>query len=239
MFRWGVAEGLVAPDVAQALAMVPGLRHGRSTAPEGKKVRPVDAKIVEETLAQLSSTVQAMVRLQTLTGMRSGEVCILRPGDIDRTGDAWEYRPPEHKNIHRGQERIVYFGPQAQGILRPFLLRPADAFCFCPREVDSRRRADVAAQRKTPLSCGNRAGTNRRRQPKRKPGERYTPGSYQYAVRRACDKAFPAPTETSVRKRLRVRLDIRRTSQKPDFGITTTLYQPLAMPPGSAPPIAA
>ena len=193
----GVAEGMVAPHVPQALAMVPGLRRGRSTAPEGKKVRPVDPGLVEATMPHLSPTLQAMVRLQTLTGMRSGEVCILRPADLDRSGDVWEYRPAEHKNAHRGQERTVYLGPQAQDVLRPYLLRPADAFCFCPREAEARRRAEVSEHRKTPLSCGNRAGTNRQRRPRRRPGDRYTPGSYQYAVRRACDKAFPASKEVA------------------------------------------
>lgn len=195
VFRWGVTEGMVGPDVPQALAMVPGLRRGRTLAPDGKKVRPADTAIVEATLPHLSPTLQAMVRLQMLTGMRSGEVCILRPGDVDRSADVWEYRPAEHKNSYRGQERIVYLGPQAQDILRPYLLRAADAYCFCPREVNARRRAELSANRKTPLSCGNRPGTNRRQQPKREPGERYTPASYQYAVRRACDRAFPPADE--------------------------------------------
>jgi integrase len=195
VFRWGVAEGLVAPDVALALGMVPGLRRGRTVAPEGKKIRPVEDALVEATLPKLSPTLKAMVRLQQLTGMRPGELVILRPCDIDRSGDMWEYRPAEHKNAHRDQERTVYLGPQAQDVLRPYLLRPADAYCFSPREVERQRRAQLSANRKTPLSCGNRPGTNRRRNAKRPPGDRYTTASYHYAIRRACDKAFPVPED--------------------------------------------
>ena len=45
----------------------------------------------------------------------------------------------------------------------------------------------------SPLSCGNRPGSNRRPQPKRKPQDRYTVDSYRRAIQRACDKAFPPP----------------------------------------------
>jgi len=49
------------------------------------------------------------------------------------------------------------------------------------------------ANRTTPLSCGNRPGTNRKRKPKRAAGEQYTTESYRRAIHRACDLAFPAP----------------------------------------------
>jgi integrase len=49
------------------------------------------------------------------------------------------------------------------------------------------------AVRKTPLSCGNRPGTNRRKKPRKQPGERYSTCSYRRAIQSACDKAFPHP----------------------------------------------
>lgn len=193
VFRWAASEALLPPTVAQSLAMVPGLRRGRSEAPEGKKVRPVEAEIVEATLPHLSPTVRAMVELQLLTGMRPGELVIMRPADIDRTGEVWEYRPRQHKNIHRDMDRVVYLGPKAQDILRPFLLRPAESFCFSPAEAEAKRRAELSARRTTPLSCGNRVGTNRVRKPRRKPGDFYPLDSYRWAIYRACDAAFPPP----------------------------------------------
>ncbi len=54
-----------------------------------------------------------------LTGVRPGEVCMMRTGDIDRTTSPLEYRPRTHKTAHRGHERVVCIGPKAQrGILR-------------------------------------------------------------------------------------------------------------------------
>jgi len=56
------------------------------------------------------------------------------------------------------------------------------------------------AARKTPLSCGNRPGTNVVAAPRRKPGTHYTVDSYRRAVERACDKAFPPPAPLARRE---------------------------------------
>lgn len=197
MFRWGVSEGMIPPDVPQALAMVPGLRKGHTTARENKKVRPADPKIVDATVLHLPPIVRAMVELQRATGMRPGEVCILRPCDIDRSGEVWEYRPASHKTANREQDRTVYIGPVGQEILRPYLLRDAEAYCFSPADSEARRRAELHESRKTPLSCGNRPGTNRTAKPKRRVGNKYTTQSYFVAVNRACDRAFPVPAEVA------------------------------------------
>ncbi len=55
--------------------------------------------------------------------MRPGEVCALRPVDIDRSGDVWEYKPLGHKTEHHDRSRMIYIGPQAQAVLTPFLFR--------------------------------------------------------------------------------------------------------------------
>jgi integrase len=174
---------------------VPGLRRGRTGAKEGAGVKPPAADLVDAMLPQLNPTVRAMVELQRLTGMRPGELVIIRPADVDRSGDVWEYRPAEHKTAHAGKDRTVYLGPKAQDVLRPFLLRHADSFCFSPVEALRDYRADKSAARKTPLSCGNRPGTNRRRSPRRQPADRYSTESYARAVQRGCDRAFPVPDE--------------------------------------------
>ena len=44
-------------------------------------------------------------------------------------------------------------------------------------------------QRVTPLSCGNKPGSHRKRRPKKWPGKCYTSRSYHAAVRRAVLKA--------------------------------------------------
>ena len=45
------------------------------------------------------------------------------------------------------------------------------------------------AKRKTPKNCGNRVGTNRKKDPKRKPGNKFNKDSLNNAVKVACEKA--------------------------------------------------
>ena len=194
MFKWGVARELVAPDTLAKLAALDGLRKGRTEAREPEPVAPADPAAVDRVLPELSKPVAAMVRLEALTGARPGEIVRLRPGELVREGDVWEYRPPRHKNDWRGKGRVIFVGPRAQEVLGPFLTdRPADKPCFSPAEAAAEMRAARAAGRVTPASCGNQAGTNRRAAPERTPGEGYTVASYRRAVRRACEKAGVEP----------------------------------------------
>lgn len=62
--------------------MVPGLRRSKTEAPEGRKVLPVDEKHVAATLPHQSKVLQAMVKVQQLTGMRPGELVVMRPCDV-------------------------------------------------------------------------------------------------------------------------------------------------------------
>lgn len=96
MFRWAVAEEMLAVAVSQALDTVAGLRKGKVSAREHIPVKPVRAELVEKTLPHLSLHVRAMVRLQMLTGARPGEVCLLKPEHLDLTGEVWVWRPQEH-----------------------------------------------------------------------------------------------------------------------------------------------
>ena len=114
---------------------------------------------------------------------RPGEVVAMRPRDLDMSGRVWTYRPAQHKTAHHGHQRVIYIGPRAQEVLRPFLSRPLSAFMFSPAEAEAQRRARLHENRKTPLSCGNRPGTNRKADPQRKPGDRYDAHSYYKAVR--------------------------------------------------------
>ena len=101
----------------------------------------------------------------------------------------WVYRPESHKTQHHGRERAICFGPKAQDVLRPYLLRDKTAYCFSPTESERRRRAQVHAVRKTPMSCGNKPGSNRKRRPKSKPRDRYDTNGYRQAIQHAVDIA--------------------------------------------------
>jgi len=200
MFRWAASQELIPASVHQTLDTVESLKRGRTKAREGKKVLPVPTDRIDAVRPYLNRQIEAVVDLQLLTGARPGELLGMRPIDIERqSGDddgqsVWVYRPREHKNQFRGVERAIMLGPTAQDLLKPFLDdRDPEVYLFSPAEAEAERRAALSQARVTPMSCGNRIGTNRELEPKRTAGDRYTSPSYYLAIRRACDKAFPPP----------------------------------------------
>jgi integrase len=193
MFSWGVTQMLVRPEVVAALREVPGLHKGRTTARETARVVPVEETVVQATLPHLPPIVSDMVRLQRLTGCRPEEVCLIRPCDVDASGDVWAYRPESHKTEHHERERVIFIGPKGQDVLRPYLLRDKAAYCFSPAESERKRRESAHEARRTPLQYGNRPGTNKAAKPKRRAGARYTSNTYRRAIQRACELAFKMP----------------------------------------------
>ena len=186
MFRWAVSEELAPASLVHSLDAVMGLQKGRTKARESDPVEPVD-----QTLPFLPSTVADMARFQRLTGARPQDVCNLRPCDLDRSGEVWLYGPEHHKTEHHKKTRVVCIGPRAKEILLPYLLRDAEAYCFSPAESERKRKAELRANRQTPVQPSQVDRSTRSL--KRKPRDQYTTNSYQYAVRRACDRAFLAP----------------------------------------------
>lgn len=82
-----------------------------------------------------------MVRVQRLTGCPPGEVCLLQPRDVDCWGEVWAYRPESHKTEHQGRDRVLSVGPQAQEILRHYLLRSPDSSWSVPADSEHKRLA--------------------------------------------------------------------------------------------------
>jgi hypothetical protein len=64
MFRWGMGEQLVPPEVYTALTAVSGLQKGRTEAPEPPPVGPVSDDQVAAILTHLRPAVGAMVRVE-------------------------------------------------------------------------------------------------------------------------------------------------------------------------------
>lgn len=198
LFGWAVSKQLVNPMVHHGLTTVKALKKGRSKARESPPVKPIPAATVDLTMPKMSPTIQAMVQLQLLTGCRPGELCQMRTGDLDRSGEVWEYRPGSHKTEHHGIERLIHIGQRAQKWLTPFLKLDPSAHCFSPREAEAKRRAAQHEARVTPIHQGNSPGTNAKKRPKLRPGSCYTVASYRRAIARACDAAFP-PAEPLAR----------------------------------------
>ena len=202
MFKWAASEELVSAAVYQALATVTGLQRGRSSARESQPVMPVEDAAVDATLPFLNRHVRGLVEFQRLTGCRPGEACNLRRCDIDIGGAVWLYRPPQHKNTHRGKSRTIAVGPQAQTLLKGFFTTDIGAYLFSPVRAVEELHAARTANRKTPRYPSHMARNAAKRKPDAKPvAEKYDRGSYGLAVDRACDKAFPPTGELARREK--------------------------------------
>jgi integrase len=187
LFKWAVSEELVPSSVLEALRAVAGLQRGRSQARETEPIRPVSLALVEDTLPHLSPVVADMLRLQLLSGARSGEICVMRACDIDMSGSVWLYRPRRHKTEHRGKGRVIVLGPRAQEIVKRYLKANVEAYLFSPREAMEARRLKLRQERRSKVTPSQM--NRRKRRPRRVPGERYGPCAIALAVRRACRRA--------------------------------------------------
>jgi len=199
VIKWAVSEELVPASLYEAVRTVPGLRFGRSAARETEPVGPVADEAVSAILPHVAPQIATMIELQRLTGMRPGEVVVMRPCDLDRSTPVWTYAPADHKNRWRGHQRIVPLGPKAQQMLSEFLDRKAEAFLFSPAEAEAWRRSHRVdprnSDRKTKIyPCEVRARAARRvaaqrRTPKRPKGPRYDVDSYRRAISYGIAKA--------------------------------------------------
>ena len=184
MYRWAVEQELLPVSIHQALAAVPGLKKGRTTAKENPPISPVGDSVVDQTLAYLPPAVATMVRLQRLTGMRPGEVTQSRTGDLNTSGDLWEYRPGSHKTEHHERDRVIFFGPQAQAVLKPWLRTDLQANIFSPAEAEVQRSAARRAERQTKLWPSHVAhqAKKRKMRHRRSLGDHYTVASYRRSI---------------------------------------------------------
>jgi len=129
VFKWGVENELVPPSVLHGLQAVSPLKYGRCQVRETSPVIPVPDELIDAVLRVAPLQIAAMIELQRLTGMRPGEVVLMRGCDLETTESIWVYTPMEHKTQHHGRDRVIHLGPQDQEILSPHL--KTDMVCFC------------------------------------------------------------------------------------------------------------
>jgi integrase len=188
VFRHALSRELIDPLVLVKLESLEPLRHGQTSAPESEPVKPVDLNDVRKTAKYLSPTIKAMLRIQAATGMRPGELCRIRPCDIDRkNNDTWVYRPAKHKTAHRGKSKAVPILGDARAALLPFLERAPDAYCFSPGESMQWYLDELRRNRKSKVQPSQ--VDRSKADPAKQPGDHYDPGSYRQAITRAAKKA--------------------------------------------------
>ena len=180
---------MVPPVVYQACQCVESLKAGRTTAPETEKVTCVPQSLVDATIPFMTAVLRDMVTFQQLVGCRPGELCSITPSMVDRSNDVWLIKLDKHKTSYRGKARTIYVGPQAQSILSKYLLRDENANCFSPIESEKQRLQAKHEARVTPLSCGNKPGSNRTRTPRKTPGTAFDTRAYAHSIKGACRRA--------------------------------------------------
>ena len=88
-------------DAYVAIKCIAPLKARRTHLREAEPVKCVPDAIVEQTVKHLPKVVADMNEFQQLTGCRPGEVCLVSRGLVDRCGDVWEVRLPNHKTAYR------------------------------------------------------------------------------------------------------------------------------------------
>lgn len=190
-FRWAAAEERIDPTVYHKLLCVGGLRCGEMGARDSTPIAPVKVSLVQSLLPFVSPVVGDMMQVQYLCAMRPIETCIMRPADIDRSGDIWLYRPTRHKTKWAGKQLVKAIPRAAQAILAPRLNGDAKAFMFTPAESiawQHEQRRKRREERTTPIYPSEiervaKRGEERARRPRVRPiGQRYCTDSYRRAI---------------------------------------------------------
>jgi integrase len=182
LFHWGVLHELVPDDRVKALEIVPTLALGQTAARENPARKPVRPSIVAATLPYMTGEMADLIRFIRLTGCRPSEARRMKLGRIrDRHKAVWRYVPKRHKTSHRGKQRHVPIGPQAQAIVLAHTAGRSDRdYVFTPqRSVPARKpRAGVL-----PMEP---------RKPSPRVGKQFTKDAILRAVARAISKANEA-----------------------------------------------
>jgi integrase len=187
MFRWAAEMQVIAASIFHGVLAVRGLAPGRSAARETDPVNPVAIHVVEQTLSHLPPVVRDVVELLLLAGMRVGEAVIIRAIDIDMSGPVWLYRPVRHKTLWRGHKRVIAIGPRGQDIIRKYLKPKMDALLFSPAEQEVMIAVEKRARRKSRVQPSQMC--RKKAKPTKKPGQQFSAGDINQAIKRACKRA--------------------------------------------------
>lgn len=159
-------------------------------------------KVTEEDFFKVVSCVNSvigdMLTLIWHTGMRPCEVCEIRPYDIlTDDPECWLYIPGRdetpvglHKTTSHERIKVIPFVGDTIHILTNRINDfTSKKYIFKPKEAIEEVLTQKRMKRKTPISCGNKPGSNRKKHAMITPGDYYTNDSLNQACARGCIKA--------------------------------------------------
>jgi integrase len=205
LFRWAESEELVIAGKLHALETVRGLEADELGCREPDDTAPVPEAGLALTLPCMNYVVRAVCELLLLTGARPKEIRDLRPADVRTDGKieaargyfvelgsgVWAVPLARHKTAKKKVRRVLLLGPRAQAVLRPFLERDPDAYCFSPAEAVAELGRQRRAARKSRVQPSQEY--RRKDSPARQAGVCYTRKALERSVKYACKKAGVAP----------------------------------------------
>lgn len=130
VFKHAIENEMIDVAVLERLKTVAPLLAGRTEAHDNAPRHAVDQDQIDTVRPLVRPLVRDLIDVQLLTGARSGELLMLTTGMIDRTGAVWRADLVDHKCVHHGQRRVLFFGPQTQLILTKYLSADPDIPLF-------------------------------------------------------------------------------------------------------------
>ena len=238
MWRWGLSYKITTDDRCSQIEHVrplrPGQQVGESVMRDNIRRPMITLEEVTKIAEQLNPIRADILWLLWYTGARPGEVCQMRPVDIVKGDpDCWLYVPgsdvgpsSRHKTSYRGRVHVIPLAGPAKAILERRVTQwDSKEYVFQPAQSMQEWHGRQLLRRDTPLSTGNRPGTNRTGDSLIKPGACFKPVSLNTAFHRACDRAGVAPfTPYDLRRSTatRVRALIDKDAAKALLGHSST-----------------
>ena len=183
VFKSGASEELVPASIHQAAKTVSGLQKGR-TRPR-KRTRPTRSRCARGCIRPfVPRQMWAMIELQRLTGMRSGEVVMMRTADLDRSGKSGP--TPRITRCFTGAESGESSSARPLNRLEAVAQGRAGRVPVLPRRGKRRAIRGNAGGEKDPHSALPVGPEGRNETSTR---HHYTTRTYYHAVASACNRA--------------------------------------------------
>ena len=198
IWKWGMGRQFITAEQVQGLDEVKPIKMGKTKAPDKSKRARVTEEEFQSVIGSVSGVVGDMLQLIWYTAMRPYEVCNMRPFDILYDNpDCWLYIPGrdqtpvgQHKTTRFERVKVIPLASKCQKILRSRIKDfGSKEYIFSPQEAMQEFYNNKAQNRETPLSCGNRPGTNRKKNTMITPGQKYAHNSLRNACKRGCIRA--------------------------------------------------
>ena len=187
IFSWGVGHDLIDPAVSDRFKHVERLR---CNIPAKQRRADVPDDIVRATLPYMTQTLRDMVIIQRQNALRPNEVCGLRVGDIDRSGDVWSVKKMSKTYI----PMVIVFCESDRAIIEWHIAGKCNSdYVFTPGESMQELWAAQAARRKSKVTPSQQTRADRAAAGKLlQYRDCYTVDAYRRAIYNAIDRANKA-----------------------------------------------